>query len=65
MGNICKKGKNMKGIITLSIFTRWFFNQTLSIYVIPFTLLLGCSSILLERTDKRGKLDLRLTSLYD
>ena len=32
VGNVSKKGKNMKGIITWSIFTRWFFNQILSIY---------------------------------
>ena len=31
MGNVSKKDQNMKGIITLSIFTRWFFNRTLSI----------------------------------
>ena len=34
MSNISKKGKNVKGIITWSIFTRWFFNRTLSIYTI-------------------------------
>ena len=33
VGNVSKKGKNMKGVITRSIFTRWFFNRTLSIYL--------------------------------
>ena len=33
VGNVSKKDKNMKGIITWSIFTKWFFNQTLSMYV--------------------------------
>ena len=31
VGNISKKGKNMKGIIAWSIFTKWFFNWTLCI----------------------------------
>ena len=29
VGNVSKKGNNMKGSITWSIFIRWFFNQTL------------------------------------
>ena len=33
MGNVSKKGENMEGIITWSMFTSWFFNQTLSIYI--------------------------------
>ena len=33
VGNIRKKGENMEGINTWNIFTRWFFKQTLSIYV--------------------------------
>ena len=32
MGNVSKKGKNMKGIITWSTFAKWFFRRTLSIY---------------------------------
>ena len=31
MGNISKKGNNMKGVITWGIFTRCFFDLTLSI----------------------------------
>ena len=33
VGNVSKKGENMEGIITLNIFTSWFFNRTLSIYL--------------------------------
>ena len=33
VGNVSKKGENMEGIITWSIFASWFFNQTLSIYL--------------------------------
>ena len=32
VGKVSKKGKNMKGIVTRSIFIMWFFNRTLSIY---------------------------------
>ena len=37
VGNVSKKGENMEGI-TRSIFTSWFFNGTLSIYItgIPY-----------------------------
>ena len=33
VGNISKKGENMEGIITCSIFAIWVFNRTLSIYI--------------------------------
>ena len=36
MGKVSKKGENMEGIITWNIFTSWFFNRTLSIYVTGF-----------------------------
>ena len=32
VGNVSKKGKNMKGIFTCSVFARCFFNPTLSMY---------------------------------
>ena len=34
VGNVSKKGENMEGIIACCIFASWFFNRTLSIYVI-------------------------------
>ena len=32
VGNVSKKGKNMKGIITWNIFTRWFLTK-LCLYI--------------------------------
>ena len=34
VGNVSKKGENMEGIIAWSIFASWFYNQTLSIYIL-------------------------------